>query len=245
MMRPNLYDYLKVLAIITMIIDHLGYYLFPEFLWMRLVGRIAFPIFLFLVWFSWSYKWRRDLFLIGVLLQIFLLFSALEFHYWYLCGNIILGIVLARLVLSFLEHHQNNWIVITLLLFFIILHPLFNEIFDYGSFCLLFAFWGWMAKKKTWKFFFWIFFLIALFCSSIVVFHFSFFQTQILFILYLFLFSLFYLLSKKGNFSLYSSSRVRNNIILFLSKHSLWLYWIHVVILVLLGWQKFGYVSFF
>ncbi|MBQ7074369.1 hypothetical protein IJM86_04975 [bacterium] len=49
MMRPNLYDYLKVLAIITMIIDHLGYYLFPEFLWMRLVGRIAFPIFLFLV----------------------------------------------------------------------------------------------------------------------------------------------------------------------------------------------------
>ena len=27
---PNLYDYLKVFAIIAMIIDHIGYYLYPE-----------------------------------------------------------------------------------------------------------------------------------------------------------------------------------------------------------------------
>ena len=49
--QTNLYDRLKVLAVITMIIDHLGYYIFPEDLYLRLIGRIAFPIFLFLVGF--------------------------------------------------------------------------------------------------------------------------------------------------------------------------------------------------
>jgi len=47
--RPNLYDYLKVFAIIAMIIDHVGYYLYPELEVLRWIGRFAFPIFLFLV----------------------------------------------------------------------------------------------------------------------------------------------------------------------------------------------------
>lgn len=56
--RPNLYDYLKVVAILTMIVDHLGYYLFPEVLEFRLIGRVAFPLFLFLVGFNASFRWR-------------------------------------------------------------------------------------------------------------------------------------------------------------------------------------------
>ncbi len=38
---------IKWLAIITMTIDHIGYYLFPSFTLLRLVGRIAFPCFLY------------------------------------------------------------------------------------------------------------------------------------------------------------------------------------------------------
>ncbi|MBQ7617148.1 hypothetical protein IJS64_04190 [bacterium] len=37
LVRPNLYDYLKVLALITMLIDHIGYYLFPQYDWLRLI----------------------------------------------------------------------------------------------------------------------------------------------------------------------------------------------------------------
>lgn len=40
---------LKCIAIFTMTIDHIGAILFPQFLWMRCVGRIAFPIFCFLL----------------------------------------------------------------------------------------------------------------------------------------------------------------------------------------------------
>lgn len=51
--RPaNTYDLLKSVAVLTMVIDHLGLYLFPEMLWLRVIGRSAFPLFLFLVGYS-------------------------------------------------------------------------------------------------------------------------------------------------------------------------------------------------
>lgn len=40
---------LKCIAIFTMMIDHIGAILFPQVLWMRCAGRIAFPIFCFLL----------------------------------------------------------------------------------------------------------------------------------------------------------------------------------------------------
>ena len=36
---------LKVLACLTMLIDHIGYTFFPGALWLRIIGRLAFPIF--------------------------------------------------------------------------------------------------------------------------------------------------------------------------------------------------------
>lgn len=36
---------LKTVAFITMAIDHIGYVFFPQHMWMRIIGRIAFPIF--------------------------------------------------------------------------------------------------------------------------------------------------------------------------------------------------------
>jgi hypothetical protein len=41
--------HLKLLAIVTMLIDHIGAGLFPELLALRVIGRLAFPIFAFFV----------------------------------------------------------------------------------------------------------------------------------------------------------------------------------------------------
>lgn len=38
---------LKIIACISMVFDHLGYMLFPNAFWMRIVGRLAYPIFAF------------------------------------------------------------------------------------------------------------------------------------------------------------------------------------------------------
>lgn len=40
---------LKIIALITMIIDHIGYIIFPQHFILRLIGRIAFPIYAFCV----------------------------------------------------------------------------------------------------------------------------------------------------------------------------------------------------
>lgn len=42
-------DLLKVTAIVTMVIDHTGAVLFPDVLYLRLIGRISFPIFTWLI----------------------------------------------------------------------------------------------------------------------------------------------------------------------------------------------------
>lgn len=47
--RPMNSTNLKVIAVVTMLIDHLGAVLFPEYLALRIVGRIAFPIYAFLL----------------------------------------------------------------------------------------------------------------------------------------------------------------------------------------------------
>ncbi len=40
---------LKIIAIVTMLIDHTGAVFFPEEEWVRIIGRIAFPIFCFFI----------------------------------------------------------------------------------------------------------------------------------------------------------------------------------------------------
>jgi len=40
---------LKMIAAVTMLIDHTGYIFFPQYVFLRIIGRIAFPIFAFLI----------------------------------------------------------------------------------------------------------------------------------------------------------------------------------------------------
>ncbi|OPL08119.1 MAG: hypothetical protein AVO33_02000 [delta proteobacterium ML8_F1] len=44
-MSKNKTNFLKIIALVTMLIDHTGYLFFPEHVVFRLVGRIAFPLF--------------------------------------------------------------------------------------------------------------------------------------------------------------------------------------------------------
>lgn len=74
---------LKMIALITMTIDHVGLMLLPDYEWMRAVGRIAFPIFAFMIAEGCRYTRDRKRYLsqiaiLGIGMQIvFLLFQAL------------------------------------------------------------------------------------------------------------------------------------------------------------------------
>jgi len=40
---------IKIIAVLSMTIDHIGFILFPDILWLRYIGRAAFPLFAFLI----------------------------------------------------------------------------------------------------------------------------------------------------------------------------------------------------
>ena len=58
------YDLFKMLAVLLMLVDHIGYYFYPDDQWLRVIGRMCVPIWFFLIGFART----RDLdkrFLIG------------------------------------------------------------------------------------------------------------------------------------------------------------------------------------
>ena len=72
---------LKIIACITMLIDHMGVVLFPRTFWLRYIGRIAFPLFAFTIAEGCRYTRNKLkhfllIFIAGVVYQIvFHLFS--------------------------------------------------------------------------------------------------------------------------------------------------------------------------
>ena len=65
---------LKLIAIVTMLIDHLGAAIFPQYRVLRIIGRIAFPIFAYCIAVGCVYtrniaKYALRVFLVGLLTQ--------------------------------------------------------------------------------------------------------------------------------------------------------------------------------
>ena len=68
---------LKIIAAVAMLIDHIGYYLFPQVDALRIIGRIAFPIFAFLIAEGARYTRNRIKYIgimagIGTILEVIL-----------------------------------------------------------------------------------------------------------------------------------------------------------------------------
>lgn len=81
---------LKLIAALTMLIDHAGVTLFPEYDWMRGVGRIAMPLFAFCIAEGFRYTRSRKRYF----WQIFLLGAACQAVYWFAMHDRLLGILL-------------------------------------------------------------------------------------------------------------------------------------------------------
>lgn len=240
--RPNLYDYLKILALLTMIVDHIGYYLFPDQLRLRLIGRIAFPIFLFLVGFNSSYRWKWELFCRGIILWGIGAGVARKFWFWWFEANILIGILFSRVLLHRLTKRKEIWVWILCFSLLAIGHYWLEEYLDYGALSFFFVLWWRLAKNKTWGIFFWIPIIIWLLIQNILVFDFGVSRWQrynvaILSITYLIL-TVFFALLAKENLILSEKNRI-NHIILRLSKHCLLLYGIHILLLLVIGLWKF------
>lgn len=66
---------LKIIGLISMTIDHVGYILFPNLIWLRAIGRLAFPIYAFFIAEGCRYtknklKYFLIIFVLGLVCQI-------------------------------------------------------------------------------------------------------------------------------------------------------------------------------
>lgn len=103
---------LKLVAYITMLLDHIGYLFFPDIAWFRIVGRISMPLFAYGVAKGSVHsinnnsqiKYLLNLLFFALVSQVpFMLFSRIEKL------NIGFTWLLALLVLFFYQQIKNMW----------------------------------------------------------------------------------------------------------------------------------------
>lgn len=148
--RPNLtddlttFDWLKTAAILLMIIDHVGYFIFPQIEWFRVFGRLCVPIFFFLI----GYANTREINMRWLAGAGILLFASLMLGQPVLPLSILVTMLLIRLVLDPIMEFLGGspvyiWWVLLLLVFAMLPSDMLVE---YGTIGLAMAMCGFAVK---------------------------------------------------------------------------------------------------
>ena len=100
---------MKLIALITMIIDHIGAILFPEIRLLRIIGRIAFPIYAYLIGEGCIYSKNK----LQYLAKVGITFVAYELVDYLIIGNktgicVLYGFMCAILSVMTIEWMQKN-----------------------------------------------------------------------------------------------------------------------------------------
>lgn len=140
------YDFLKATALLLMIIDHVGYYFFPEHSWMRIMGRFSAPIWLFLI----GYARSRD---VGARMWIgagILVLSNYVVGMALLPINILGTIILCRLaldpVMNFVKQRPQALYPVAIILFFATFATF--AVVEYGSAAMLIVIAGYLVRNR-------------------------------------------------------------------------------------------------
>ena len=131
---------LKIIALFSMTVDHIGKIFFPSVILFEIIGRLAFPIFAYLIAEGWQYtsnkkKYFSIIWIMGILYQIV---------YYVFCSSLYIGVFitygLSLLVICFIEYLLSKkkfcWILSPLVIAFIIFICLIEYIFPYRDFAI-------------------------------------------------------------------------------------------------------------
>lgn len=144
--RLTSYDLLKAMAVIIMIVDHVGYYVFIDEPWFRAIGRIGFPIWFFLVGYARSRDFSVSLFVGAAILVVGNIVCGLSIFPL----NALVTIVLIRLLLDPIMSFALRGLVPMLLTVIIVtglIVPSFS-LSEYGTLGFLLAMFGYIVRHK-------------------------------------------------------------------------------------------------
>lgn len=103
--KSNYQDLLKVIAIIAMIIDHCGIYVYVDINMLRVIGRIAMPIFCFFAGYNFHGKPRYKILIWGLALHIYTVILFKQF----LVTNILIPIYLGQWYLYYFQDDLKHF----------------------------------------------------------------------------------------------------------------------------------------
>ena len=142
---------LKIIAVISMLIDHIGAYIFPDAYWLRCIGRLAFPIFAFFIAEGMRYTRSRKRYVLTLL--AFAIISQIPYgflrEFYYL--NILFTFLIAIFAIFLIENYKKNetlYMIYLLLLGSVLLFVEFLNIVDYGIFGVLLILVFYFVKDK-------------------------------------------------------------------------------------------------
>lgn len=232
-----------------MIIDHIGYFLYPDILWLRMIWRLAFPLFFLLIGRNWSSKVWLSLIIGAAIVQ----WSLWWFAYFYSVDlrqlNILPAAIIVKLLLGVVWTRESkykkfvswipssfDWLYVYLSILGIIiactlLAPNFKEYIEYGTMILGTALTGKVIKSYYQQPLLIIpAILICFWWRMQVNSAFPFNTSQRILVYLLRVFDLFVVRSLSySNKTIHFNSH--DNLILFISKQAIWIYVIHFILL--------------
>lgn len=144
--QSNYQDLLKTLAIITMLIDHIGLYLYPELPIMRVIGRTAMPIFCFFAGYNFHDKPKTRIIILGILLHIYTTILFKQF----IVTNILISIYFGQWYIYYCRNSLTNFfysgychVIIMVILWYIS-----GNIIDYGTLVIAMMILGFIARNE-------------------------------------------------------------------------------------------------
>lgn len=145
-------DLLKTFALVFMVVDHLGYFFFPDDVTWRAIGRWCVPVWFFLAGYHAPRNWIQPALLKGGLIVACGFFIFLDRLFPL---NALFAIQLVYLQISLLRQqpaaHWNAYFPFLLIYItgLTVLAPVTNILWDYGTLALLMGVWGFFAKERA------------------------------------------------------------------------------------------------
>lgn len=140
------YDLLKALAVIIMITDHVGYFMFLDEPWFRAIGRIGFPVWFFLVGYARGRDFSMSLFIGAAILVASNFIAGLSIFPL----NALVTIIAIRLIIDPLMTFALRNLMCFLLTMIVatgLIVPSF-AFAEYGTLALLLAMFGYVVRHK-------------------------------------------------------------------------------------------------
>lgn len=145
-------EWLKIIACVTMLMDHIGAVLLPQYVWLRIVGRIAFPIYCFLlaegVYFTKNPRWYGYRLLVGAVLAEIPFDIALYGAMTLRSQSVMLTLLIGFLMALCMKHTRRVEVKLLLIIPFAMAAELLRT--DYGGMGVVLIGLFVLTRNQTW-----------------------------------------------------------------------------------------------